>query len=99
MHSSLSVQKKVYIASYTRYLMADRAWISALNAASELVPNVVGHGYWRLGSPRSRLRKLYLERDRALRRMMLARAKLETAKDRASAGSQKRRAQVLLIGQ
>ena len=82
MHASLAIRKKHYVASYTRYLTADRAWIQALSAASELVPDVVGHGYWRLGAPRSRLRQLYLERDRALQRMMVARLKLDTAKRR-----------------
>jgi hypothetical protein len=98
MHSSLAVTKKIYIASYTRYLMADRAWISALDAASQLVPNVVGHGYWRLGSPRSRIRRLYLERDRALRRLMLARAKLEAAKARANERPDETGSRLFLIG-
>ena len=48
----------------------------------DLVPDVVGHGYWRLGAPRSRLRRLYLERDRALHRMMLARIKFNAARRR-----------------
>ena len=97
MHSSLTVRKKVYIASYARYLTADRAWIKALETASELVPNVVGHGYWRLGAPRSPLRKLYLERDRALRRLMLAHAKLEAAKNRMSQRHDAPKSHVLLI--
>jgi hypothetical protein len=43
------------------------------------------------------LRKLYLERDRALRRLMLAHAKLEAAKDRMDQRHDARKSHVLLI--
>jgi hypothetical protein len=82
MKAELAKRRRVLIDFYTEYLVADRAWTEALDAASELVPDVVGHGYWRLGEPRSRLRRLYLERDNALRRMMVARMKLKVAKQR-----------------
>lgn len=82
MHANLTVRRRVYITSYARYLKADRAWLEALSAAAELVPDVVGHGYWRIGAPQSRLRRLYMERDRALQRMMLAHEKLEASKNR-----------------
>lgn len=85
MDTGFDARRKFFIASYSAYLKADRAWTEALNAASDLVPDVVGHGYWRLGAPHSRLRRLYLERDRALHRMMVARSKLNTAKSRRSA--------------
>jgi hypothetical protein len=85
MNTGLDARRKFFIATYAAYLKADQAWTDALRIASDLVPNVVGHGYWRIGAPHSRLRKLYLERDRALHRMMIARAKLNSARQRQSA--------------
>lgn len=82
MQSDLSVRRRLYVLSYKRYLAADKDWTAALNAASEIVPNVVGRGYWRLGTSKSRLRRLYLERDRSLQRLMVARLKLNVAKAR-----------------
>lgn len=99
MKAGFAKRRKLFVASYAHYMHADRAWTNALNAASALVPNVVGHGYWRLGAPRSRLRRLYLERDRALNRMMVARLKLQTAKQRASEKQDDRDFTVLLIKQ
>jgi hypothetical protein len=94
MNARLATRRKLYIACYSRYLDADRAWSDALRAASELVSDVVGHGYWRLGAPRSRLRRLYVERDRALQRMMAAHLELESEKHRLLA---KRQRQILLL--
>ena len=82
MNARLASRRKLYITCYSRYLEADRAWSDALRLASELVSDAVGHGYWRLGAPRSRLRRLYLERDRALQRMMAAHLELEAEKHR-----------------
>lgn len=84
MPSELANRKRLVVQSYARYMAADRAWAIALAKAAELVPDVMGRGYWRLGTSRSRLRRLYLERDRALNRMMAARTKLSEAKRRAS---------------
>ena len=82
MHRDLTARRRLFVVSYSRYLTADRAWNSALSKAAELVPDVVGKGYWRLGTSNSRLRRLYTERDRALQRMMVARHKLAEAKMR-----------------
>ena len=94
MNTRLATRRKLYIACYARYMEADRAWGEALRAASELVSDVVGHGYWRLGAPRSRLRRLYLARDRALQRMMATHLELEAEKHRLL---QARRGAVLLL--
>lgn len=82
MRTILATRRRLFFLSYDRYVTADRKWVAALKTASELVPDVEGRGYWRLGTARSRLRKLYLERDRALQRMMVARQKLAEAKQR-----------------
>lgn len=82
MQTYLAARRRLLVLSYNRYVVADRVWKQALNTASELVPDVIGRGYWRLGTSRSRLRKLYIERDRALQKMMVARLKLSEAKRR-----------------
>lgn len=80
MQTDLTARRRLFITSYRKYQAADRAWTLALVKAAEIVPDAVGKGYWRLGNAKSRLRKLYVERDRALQRMMAARQKLSEAK-------------------
>ena len=80
MHADLQVRRKLCIVAYTEYLKADRAWMLALAEASDLVPDVVGRGYWRLGDRGSRIRQLYEQRDRARQKMSVSHGKLKAAK-------------------
>ncbi len=82
MHSDLHTRRKLCFVAYAEYLKADKAWTSALAEASDLVPDVVGHGYWRLGDRGSPIRILYERRDRALQKMVVAHGKFKTAKTR-----------------
>ncbi len=84
MHVDLHTRRKLCIAAYAEYQDADRAWEKALTEASELVPDMVGRGYWRLGNRGSQIRQLYERRDRALQKMIVARLKLGEAKKRLS---------------
>ncbi|MEM9578112.1 MAG: hypothetical protein AAF999_13990 [Pseudomonadota bacterium] len=81
MHSDLRTRRKLCIIAYAEYLKADRAWTRAL----ALVPETVGHGYWRLGDRGSPLRVLYDRRDRALQKMVVSLGKFKTAKARLAA--------------
>lgn len=77
-------RRRVLVATYLRFLAADRAWVEATDDARTWV-----HGTPRsvatLGAPRSRIRRLYAQRDRALTRLQVARLKLEVARRRLAA--------------
>lgn len=97
MQTDLTARRKLFVISYARYLSADRTWTRALDQAAALVPDVVGKGYWRLGTSNSRLRRLYVERDRALQRLMVARQKLADAKLRLAQAHRRPQGIALLV--
>jgi len=82
MHPDLKTPRRVVIFASQTYESADTAWRRGLREASLLVPDVEGHGYWKIGNPGSRMRRLYDQRDQALQRMTAARLKLQVAKAR-----------------
>lgn len=96
MHPHLQTRRRVVIRAAATYGEADRAWRLALQEARELVPDVVGRGYWRIGAPESRLRRLYEARSHALDRLIVSRIKLETA--RARLEDRQRPRTILLLG-
>jgi len=82
MHSDLKTHRRVFVFASQTYTLADTAWRKGLREAALLVPDVEGHGYWKIGNPGSRMRRLYDQRDQALQRMTVARLKLQVAKAR-----------------
>ena len=67
------------VTSYQRFLAADRAWTEASDAAREWVGGMP-RSIVAIGAPRSRIRALYAQRERALARLQVARQKLEVAR-------------------
>ena len=82
MHPDLQINRRVVINATQRYSRADADWHKGLIHAAEIFPDVVGHGFWHIGNPGSRIRKLYERREQALRRLDVARLKLQFAKKR-----------------
>ncbi|MCW3782434.1 hypothetical protein [Defluviimonas salinarum] len=80
MHPDLRVQRRVLVASYTRYMVADREWTVATQEARSWFPAGKRPTSPLLGDPGSRVRRLYEARERALQRLLLAREKLERAR-------------------
>lgn len=88
MHPDLGVQRRVLIRSYRLYLDADRAWTIAVRDARSWFPSGRRPNGMLIGDRHLRIRQLYEERDRALHRLQLARAKLENARRRLAAPPQ-----------
>lgn len=82
MHPDLRKQRAVLIKASARFERAEADWRAAVTTASKLVPNAHAHSYWSIGSPDSRIRRLYNRRDRALQLFTVAVVKLETARQR-----------------
>ena len=82
MHPDLQINRRVIINATQSYTRADADWHKGLRHVAEIFPEVLGHGYWRIGNPGSRIRKLYERREQALRRLDVARLKLQIAKKR-----------------
>ena len=82
MHPDLAVQRRVLMKSYRLYLEADRTWTLAVQGARSWFPEGRRPAGMLLGNPRSRVRQLYEARDRALQRLLIARAELERSQRR-----------------
>lgn len=82
MHPDLSVQREVLIRSYRLYLDADRDWNIAVREAKTWFPARRRATAIMFGDPGSRVRRLYEARERALQRLLIAREKLENARQR-----------------
>lgn len=82
MHPDLKTRRRVLVLASQSYARADAAWMAGLNEAAKLIPGVMGHGYWAIGNPGSRIRRLYEQREHALERLAVTRLKLQIAKDR-----------------
>lgn len=81
-HKTLKLRHRVLVEASTRYQRADQAWRHGLATAEQFIPEAVGRGYWAIGNPGSRVRRLYDERDNALRRLNVAIAKLKAGRAR-----------------
>lgn len=82
MHSELRIRRKLCIVAQREFWDADTEWHRILKEVSRLVPGAVGRGYWSLGHKGSRVRASYEQRDRALRKLLVAHAKFVTARNR-----------------
>ena len=71
--------------AYRRYLTAERAWTEALREARSWFPRESRPGRTTIGTPGSRLRRSYEQRQRAILLLEAARQKLEVARLRLSA--------------
>lgn len=81
MNELLIHRRRVLLITYRRFLAADRAWSDASETARALVrkmPKSVAA----IGTPRSRMRALHGQRERALQQLHVARFKLEVARRR-----------------
>ena len=81
MDDLLKHRKRVLLSAYRRYLAADRAWVEANDMARAWV-RTTPKPVVAIGTPRSRMRSLYDQRERALARLHAARLKLEIARTR-----------------
>ena len=94
MQSQFEARRRILIAAYRRYLVADLALQSARGAALVWFPEVPARGIALIGDPGSRIRRLYERRERALARLSIARRALEETPHRAQ---QRRRGGICLI--
>lgn len=96
MHEELAAHHRLLAAAYRRYVDADLRLVAALNEMQSFFPvdRVPHRGS--VGAPRSPIRRLQEERDRALLRLQSARAKLKTAKARVHEREAGRRITLLL---
>ncbi len=91
MHPDLKVPRRVVLQRFHTYLQADAEWRRAQEDAAEWFPEAPRRGVLLIGAPRSRLRRLYEQREHAIEAMVVARLKLERAKARAQARSDRAR--------
>lgn len=91
MHPDLKVPRRVVLQRFHTYLQADAEWRRAQEDAAAWLPDFPRRGVVLIGAPRSRLRRLYEEREHAIEAMAVARLKLERAKARAQDRSDRAR--------
>ena len=97
MHPDLELRRRVLTKTYRSYLAADRAWIDASREVQTWVPRQSRLTMSAIGNPGSRIRAIYDGRDRALRQLMVARLKLESAKQRVLLRNSARNPQQVLL--
>ncbi len=66
MHPDQFAARRAFMRAYTAYLSADLAWRTGREEAASFAPEVGSGPIWQIGSPRSRLRRLYEARSHAL---------------------------------
>ncbi|GAB4258436.1 MAG: hypothetical protein Kow0013_00250 [Pararhodobacter sp.] len=82
MRDDLAAYHRLVSVTYHRYLEADRSLAEALDAMRQVFPADVMPYRGTLGAPRSRIRRLRDERDRALGRLETSLAQLRAARSR-----------------
>ncbi|KPQ05710.1 MAG: hypothetical protein HLUCCA12_13870 [Rhodobacteraceae bacterium HLUCCA12] len=82
MHRELAAYQRLLIITYRRYLEADRALASRLDALRAVFPPDRKPHRGTIGAPDSPIRRLCENRDRALLRLHAARAEFEAARAR-----------------
>ena len=80
MDERLATRRRVLVLTYQRYLAVDRAWSEARNEARRWCPGLLSDRVLAIGAPRSRMRRLAEERDRALMQLEAARVKFFSAR-------------------
>lgn len=89
MDADLATRRRVLLVTYRRYLDADRAWNIALREMKTWFPKARQPCPLTIGNPGSPIRRLYEQRERAMRQLEAARLKLEVARQRLAAMRQK----------
>ncbi len=84
MHTDLATPRRVLVVMYQRYLEAERTWNIALSEMRMWFPNESRPNLATIGNPGSSIRRLYVQRERAMFQLEAARLKLEMAKQRLS---------------
>lgn len=82
MHADLKSRRRLLINASQSYVFADDAWHQGLREATAFITDAVGPNTWKIGNPGSRIRMLYEARDQALQRLVVARLKIQVAKQR-----------------
>ena len=96
--ADFEVRRRLLRVTYQRYLIADRAWVSAVREMRTWFPKESRPGRCTIGNPGSPIRRLYQQREWAMQQLEVARAKLREARLRvASRRSEGKAANVLLI--
>lgn len=80
MHADLEVRRRVLIAAYRRFMVADRDLQAAQTGARRWFRQMPARNTVLIGDPGSPIRALTDRRDRALARLSLAMAALEEAR-------------------
>ncbi|GHF51864.1 hypothetical protein [Seohaeicola zhoushanensis] len=88
----LETQRRVLVLTIQRYQEADRDWSAAAREARSWFPGARRGMAVVIGSPGSRVRKLYDRREKALQQLAVARRNLDEAKARLA-----RRHRVMLL--
>jgi len=86
MHPDLRGRRRVLVESYQRFLIADREWVVAVRQARAWMPGEISPKQGVMGNPGSKVRRLYEQRDRAVRRLQLVREALGRARLRVGDG-------------
>jgi hypothetical protein len=81
-HPYLATRRRVLQVTYQRYLEAERAWNEATSEMKAWFPTANQPSCLMIGSPGSPIRRLYQQRERAVRQLEVARLKLEVARQR-----------------
>lgn len=93
MHRDLDQNRRLLAMAYQRYIEAELVWIRARGAARAWFPEDSRPYRWTMGSPQSRLRRIYERRQRAILQLAVARQKFRRAKAR----MENRRRLILLL--
>jgi len=92
MDRDIDQNRRLLAMTYRRYIEADLGWVRARRAARAWFPEESQPYRWTMGSPQSRLRQIYEQRERALVQLAAARQKFLRAKAR-----MEKRPRVILI--
>ncbi|MEO1676588.1 MAG: hypothetical protein AAFU80_00355 [Pseudomonadota bacterium] len=83
MNTEFALRRRLLVVAQTRYAQADAAWAAAAEAALSWFPAESRPAVPPIGDPGSALRRLWEERERALRRFAAARLRMDRARARA----------------
>ena len=89
MHSDLATRRRVLLVTYQRYQKVDRAWDIARQEMKRWFPRGERTSSSTIGNPGSPIRRLYEQRERAMRQLEVARLKLDVARQRLDGRRQK----------
>ncbi len=84
MRQELLARRRALIVIYNRYVEADASWRRARHLARACFPEASKPYRWTIGNPRSPVRHLFEQRQKALEQLSAARTKFFAAKKRAA---------------